>query len=278
MFDVAPSQNKVTLIDRVASEDEYANPRKVDIISQHEIEEYPNQTFLIGVPKKIRALYLNPPKRLGDVVEGGTGISTGNDKKFLRKRSEVEGNAAWVRYYKNGARQPYWYEPEYWIERDYAPHNKSTKNYMIRNEPFFFKEGITCSSVGVRFSAAYLPQGCLFGVNANFFFVDRTSLFYTLGLLNTKLAWYFARRVLIRTNNISANYLRLLPYIEPHTSVKQEIARTVEQVVNGLKRDRNFDFAATQAQLDKTFFKLYEFDKHLQAEVHDFCDNFYERL
>ena len=278
VFDVAPSQNEVRLVDRVSSEDEYANPRGVEAISQHEIEQYPGQAFLIGVPRKVRALYLNPPMRLGDVVEGGTGISTGNDKKFLRKRSEVEGDPAWVPYYKNGARQPYWYEPEYWIERDYAPHNKSTKNYMIRNEKFFFREGLTCSSVGVRFSAAYLPPDCLFGVNANFFFTDRTTLFYTLGLLNTRLAWYFARRVLIRTNNISANYLRLLPYVEPESAVKKEIAKTVEHVVMELRRDKKCDFTKTQDQLDMMFFELYGFDKRIQADVHDFCDNFYERL
>jgi adenine-specific DNA-methyltransferase len=278
MFEVLPSQNPVRLVDRVNGEHEYDNPPKVEVINQHEIEEYPNQTFLIGVPQRIRALYLSPPKRLGDIVEGGTGISTGNDKKFLRRSVEVQGDPAWVPYYKNGARQPYWYQPEYSIERDYAPHNKSTKTYMIRNEKFFFREGITCSSVGVRFSAAYLPPECLFGVNANFFFADRVSLFYTLGLLNTKLAWYFARRVLIRTNNISANYLRLLPYIEPSQRVKKEIAKTVEEVVSAMRVGHELDFANTQERLDEKFFELYEFDKRIQAEVHDFCDNFYERL
>lgn len=278
LLEFTKSKNEVRLVDRVNSEEEYENPNKVEFICQHEIEEYPNQTFLVGVPKKIRALYLNPPKRLGDMVEGGTGISTGNDKKFLRNRSEVEGNSAWVPYYKNGARQPYWYKPEYYIERDYAPHDESTQNYMIRNEKYFFKEGITCSSVGVRFSAAYLPPDCLFGVNANFFFADRTSLFYTLGLLNTKLAWYFARRVLIRTNNISANYLRLMPYVEPDNITKHEIAKFVENITKELRRDCKFDFAKNQEQLDKMFFEIYEFDKCLQADVNEFCDNFYERL
>ena len=278
VFDVAPSQNEVRLVDRVNSEEEYSNPPKVEIILQQEIEKYPDQTFLIGVPKKIRSLYLNPPLRLGDVVEGGTGISTGNDKRFLRKRSEVENDANWVPYYKNGARQPYWYDPEFFIERNYSPHNKSTANYMIRNEKFFFKEGVTCSSVGVRFSASYMPPSCLFGVNANFFFKDRETLFYTLGLLNTKLAWYFARRVLIRTNNISANYLRLLPYIEPDTNTKTQISDAVQQIVKELRLDRSYDFRPNQEQLDKVFFEIYKFDKLLKADINDFCDNFYERL
>jgi hypothetical protein len=115
-------------------------------------------------------------------------------------------------------------------------------------------------------------------VNANFFFADRVSLFYTLGLLNTKLAWYFARRVLIRTNNISANYLRLFPYIEPSQGVKKQIAKTVEEVVTAMRAGNELNFAKIQEDLDAKFFELYEFDNRIQAEVHDFCDNFYERL
>lgn len=228
--------------------------------------------------EKIRELYLSPPKRLGDVVEGGTGISTGNDKRFLKRTSDVKGDLSWVPYYKNGARNPYWYVPEYSIERDYETNNKKNKTYMIRNEKFFFKEGITCSSVGVRFSAAYLPPDCLFGVNANFFFVDRVSLFYTLGLLNTKLAWYFARRVLIRSNNISANYLRLLPYIEPGNKAKKEIASTVEKLVLAMTNGDKSNFSEIQKELDQNFFEIYGFDAKIQREINDFCDNFYERL
>ena len=76
-------------------------------------------------------------------------------------------------------------------------------NYLIRNEKYFFREGITCSSVGVRFTAAYMPEGGLFGVNANFFFDEEETMYYTLAFLNSRLAWYFCRNVVIRTNNIS---------------------------------------------------------------------------
>lgn len=45
LLDVMPSRNIVRLVDRVNSEAEYNNPQKVELISQHEIEQYPNQTF-----------------------------------------------------------------------------------------------------------------------------------------------------------------------------------------------------------------------------------------
>jgi hypothetical protein len=271
-------RHRIRLIDRVNTEADYARPPRVEHIAQSEIAAYPDHAFLIGVPKPLRTLYLEPPMRLGDVVTGGTGISTGNDRRFLRRRAEVAGDPAWVPYYKNGARQPFWYEPEFCIERDYAPNRRLAPNFLVRNAACFFREGVTCSSVGVRFSAAYLPPDALFGVNANFFFGDRVSLFYTLGLLNTSLAWYFARRVLIRSNNISANYLRRLPYVEPPPALKRDIAATVEALVGELRAGFHPDLPAVRARLDDLTFDLYGCSRRVRIEVRDFCDHFYARL
>ena len=181
-------------------------------------------------------------------------------------------------YYKNGARQAYWYNPEYYIEKDYKKHSSKIKNYLIRNEKFFFKEGISCSSVGVRFSASYMPKNCLFGVNANFFFKDNDTLFYTLGLLNSKLTWYFARKVLIRTNNISANYLRQLPYLEPSIKEKQKIATVVKNIVEKIKKTADYDYTTQQNKLDENFYKIFKLSKNTINEIEYFCNNFYEEL
>lgn len=278
IFQLKNGENEVRLIDRVKNEDEYNKPERVEIIKQKEFYKYPNTAFLIGIPPKIRYLYLNTDKRLGDIVEGGTGISTGNDKKFLRKKGEVKNNSDWVPYYKNGARKAYYYEPEYYIEKDYKKYSSTVKNYLIRNEKYFFKEGISCSSVGVRFSASYMPENCLFGVNANFFFRDKDTLFYTLGLLNSKISWYFARKVLIRTNNISANYLRQLPYKEPDLREKKLISKKVQKIVENLKKDEKYDFSAIQEELDEKFYKIFNLDKQTIREVENFCNNFYEEL
>jgi len=270
--------NRVRLVDRVESEEEYGAPRKVEYLPQREFHNYPNTAFLIGLPEQIRRIYLQDEVRLGDIALGGTGISTGNDRRFLRRREEVAGDPAWVPYYKNGARRAYWYEPEYYIERDYRPYAKQVSNYLVRNEKFFFQEGISCSSVGVRFSAAYMPPGGLFGVNSNFFFADRETLFYVLGYLNSKLAWYFARKILARSNNISANYLRLMPYREPERAKKAAITRQVEGIVAVLQQNSAFDFTPVQARLDEEFYHLFALAPESIEEIEDFCANFYQRL
>ena len=270
--------NDVRLVDRIETEEEYNKPDKVEIVKQREFLKYPNNVFLVGIPSSIRSIYLDTNTRLGDVVEGGTGISTGNDKKYLKKRDEVEGSKKWVPYYKNGARQKYWYFPEYFIEKDYQKHKKVVKNYLVRNEKLFFREGITCSSVGIRFSAAFMPEGGLFGVNANFFPKDRNDIYYILGLLNSKLAWYFTRRVLVRTNNISSNYLRLLPYKEPCKKEKSSISHLVKGIVKELKKNSDYNFDLIQRKLDDKFFNIYNIDKDTKKEVNGFCNDFYNKM
>ena len=278
IFQIQDRDKEVKLVDRIKSEDEYLNPQRVERIKQKEFYKYPNTAFLIGLPSSIRNLYISAEKRLGDVVDGGTGISTGNDKKFLRRKPDIVGNPDWIPYYKNGARQAYYYEPEYFIEKDYKKYSSTIKNYLIRNEKYFFKEGISCSSVGVRFSASYMPEGCLFGVNANFFFKDEETLFYTLGLLNSKISWYFARKVLIRTNNISANYLRQLPYKEPKIKDKKIISEAVQKIVKEIKNDKNYNYSVIQKELDEKFYKIFSLNKQVIKEIEIFCENFYEEL
>lgn len=274
-----PGTKNLRLVDRVESEDSYSTTEAVEMVRQGDFQRYPNSSFIIGVPSEIRRIYLNAEKRLGDIALGGTGISTGNDKVFLRRRGEVELNSGWVPYFKNGARCPYWYEPDYYIEKDYRKNAKANKTFMVRNEKYFMREGVTCSSVGVRFSAAYLPEGSLFGVNANFFFEDKITLLYALGLLNSKLAWYFARRVLIRTNNISANYLRLMPYAEPIKAEKEIIAKQVKLMIKMVKDKADQpEIDMLQLELDRKFFEIFGVSAKTQAVVLDFCANSYERL
>ncbi|MDP3725813.1 MAG: N-6 DNA methylase [bacterium] len=278
IFQIQNGENEVRLIDRLKNEDEYLNPPRLEKIQQKEFYKYPNTAFLAGLPTQIRNLYLDTDKRLGDIVEGGTGISTGNDKKFLKRKADVQDKSKWVPYYKNGARQAYWYEPEYYIEKDYKKHSSTVSNYLIRNEKFFFREGISCSSVGIRFSSAYMPAGGLFGVNANFFFKDKDTLFYTLGLLNSKVAWYFARKVLIRTNNISANYLRQLPYKEPTLKEKKRISETIQEIANGIKNKSSYNYSSIQSELDNKFYEIFALNRPAIKEIENFCENFYEEL
>ena len=274
------NNNRIKLIDRMVSESEYLSNTKTEWIYQDVIKKYPNSQILIGISKEIRELYLNSNTKLGDIAEGGTGISTGKDKLYLKRTNEIKKNKfSWVPYYKNAARAKYFYKPVFSIEKNYKKYHKKIPNYLIRNEKFFFKEGITCSSVGVRFSAAYMPKGGLFGVNANFFFKDRDDLFYVLAFLNSKIAWYFARKVLIRTNNISANYLRKMPIIFPSNSKdKKYIVKKTIQMIENLKLDNNFSTSLFESEMNSLFYKIYKINNSDKNKIERFSRNFYEEL
>ncbi|MDC0215675.1 BREX-1 system adenine-specific DNA-methyltransferase PglX [Candidatus Pelagibacter sp.] len=273
------NKNKIKLIDRLKSQNKFYNNKKTEWINQNEINNYPNSQIIIGVSKKLRHIYINSKIKLGDIASGGTGISTGNDKKFLKKTSDVKKNKNWVPYYKNAARMKYFYNPIYSIEKNYKKNYKNISNYLIRNEKFFYKEGISCSSVGIRFSASYMPSNCLFGVNANFFFKNRIDLFYVLAFLNSNIAWYFSRKILIRTNNISANYLRKMPIIFPSSKkVKFEIYKRTKVIVDKLKKNPKYDFSEEEDYFNNKFYKIYNIDDIDKKKIEKFSKNFYEEL
>ena len=273
------NKNKIKLIDRLKNENEFYNNKKTEWILQDEISNYPNSQIIIGISKKLRDTYINSKIKLGDITNGGTGISTGNDKKFLKKTSLLKKNKNWVPYYKNAARTKFFYKPVYSIEKNYKKYYKNISNYLIRNENSFFKEGISCSSVGIRFSASYMPKNCLFGVNANFFFKSRINLFYVLAFLNTKIAWYFSRKILIRTNNISANYLRKMPIIFPSSKkTKIEIYKKAKNIVDKLMANPKYDFSTDEDYFNKKFYKIYNINDLDKNKIEKFSRNFYEEL
>ena len=124
-----------------------------------------------------------------------------------------------------------------------------------------------------------MPKGCLFGVNANFFFKNEDDLYYVLAFLNTKIAWYFARKVLIRTNNISANYLRKMPIIFPKSlKLKKDIVKMTKQIIQSLKKDKSFRTLEFENKMDLLFYKIYKINDLDRARIEKFSTNFYEEL
>jgi len=271
-------KHKIRLIDRLMGEEEYENPPRVQMISQREFRKMPDSKFFIGIPRSIIKLIQNTKIRFGDIAKGGTGISTGDDKKYLRPVEEVRNNPKWVGFYKSGQRTPYYYKTTFYIEKNYQKNaTNDPKNFLVRNRSFFFKEGITCSSIGRKFSAAYMPPGNLFGVNANFFFDYQDDLFYALGFLNSKIVQYFARKVVNRSNIVATSFLREIPFIEPTIYQKREVIRLVKVIVTSLIQEPNYNFTPEQVKIDDIFFELFDFNDQDRAEITNFCTNIMAR-
>jgi hypothetical protein len=271
-------KRKMRLIDRLANEEEYNKPLKVQNVSQIEYRLMPDQKFFVGVPIPIIRMIQNPPMRFGDIAQGGTGISTGNDDKYLRPAREVKSKSeTWVGFYKSGQRTPYYYKTQYFIERNYQKHARADpKNFLVRNEQFYFKEGITCSSVGRKFSAAYLPPNNLFGVNANFFFNSMEDLFYSLGFLNTKLVQYIARKIINRSNIIATSFIKEIPFILPSDDQKREIVAITRNIVASLMSNPKYNYIPESDKIDEIIFRLYGISDEVEKDITDFCANIME--
>ena len=100
-----------------------------------------------------------------------------------------------------------------------------------------------------------------------------------LAFLNTKIAWYFARKVLIRTNNISANYLRKMPIIFPKSlKLKKDIVKMTKQIIQSLKKDKSFRTLEFENKMDLLFYKIYKINDLDRARIEKFSTNFYEEL
>lgn len=181
-------------------------------------DESDRAEFTVGVPSEIRRLFSLP--RLSSRFRCVTGISTGNDKRFLSAEAKPGFS---VPFYKNPGSKKFFAEPNCYLADDFLRHSRSVPNFMVRNRDVLFSPGITCSSMGVAFSACYRPANSTFGVNANLI-LDPSETWWMLAYLNSRLVTYLVRGVLIRTNMVTSGYVARLPVPEFSTSVRHQLA------------------------------------------------------
>ncbi|MRG54213.1 N-6 DNA methylase [Phyllobacterium sp. SYP-B3895] len=179
--------------------------------------------FIIAVPDQILELFSG--RRLDDVATCFTGISTGNDKQYLKKE-KTPGFG--VPFYKNPASRSFYTEPDAYLKDDFMRIGDEVSNFMIRNKELLGKPGITCSSMGVVFSAALRPSGTACGVNPNILIGDHDK-WWMLSYLNSKLCLFLIRAVMIRGNMITPGYLARLPVPELAPALREQLSQFAQQ-------------------------------------------------
>jgi hypothetical protein len=207
--------------------------------------------FLIGVPNDIRQLLKLKYPRLGELFNCITGISTGNDGKYLVKKSK---KGFTVPFYKNPGSRKFYTAPDGYLPDDFLAISENDKNFLVRNKAFLYKPGITCSSMGIPFSACYLPGLVTYGVNANII-CDVKDIGWLLGYLNSRLVTYLVRGILIRTNMITSGYVSRIPLIEFSSSEKASLAKIAYQAYQSVKQNRRTILEPIIEALDKIVFE-----------------------
>ncbi len=161
--------------------------------------------FAVGVPQEIRCLF--GERRLSDIAPCVTGISTGDDKKYIRQTPSEDFA---VPFYKNPASRRFYAEPDGYLCTNFDEVGRKIPNFMIRNKGLIFRGGISCSSMGVKFGATIRPQNTACGVNPNVV-VDDDQRWWLLSFLNSRLCLYVTKGIIIRGNMITSGYASRIP-------------------------------------------------------------------
>lgn len=142
-------------------------------------------------------IFQNP--KLGELFHVKSGLSTGDNDKFLRYWYEIAGynfakidnKGKWVPYNKGGGICK-WYGINIYAVL-WGNDGEYIKKYgkgVFRNPSFYFCEGITWSGIASKGgSFRYCPPGYVFDSNKGpMIFEKDFKIFYALGLLNSKVA------------------------------------------------------------------------------------------
>lgn len=228
-------QKKVSISNRPQNKAELENIlynkklKSVDLNSILLSKEKDLNQFVIDVEKEIIALFHQYP-HLENLYKCVTSISTGNDEKYLSKERKEGYN---VPFYKNPARNKFICKPDAYLIDDFMEESLKVSDFMVRNKSLLNQEGIVCSSMGLPFSACYLPKDAVSGVNPTIFPPSK-DLYWLMAYLNSSLVTYLVRGVLIRSNMVTSGYINKLPIIDFNIDEKENLKRVTESVLNNI--------------------------------------------
>lgn len=269
-------QGIIKVLDRPENKDELKDKLENDIFLEVNLPDLVNMSgkgefeFVIGLPIEIQSLFAYP--KLGDVFRCVTGISTGQDSLYISKESK-EGFK--TPFFKNPGLRKFYCEPDGFLTDEYLKLDKSIKNFMVRNKSLMLQEGITCSSMGLPFSACYLPSGSTFGVNANIF-CEHENLWWLLSYLNSSLVTYIVRGVLIRSNMITSGYVSKIPLLQVSNSAKARLEKLSLQAFNNkVKPKENRQIIS---EIDDIIFGEMQLSQETKDMIVSFASNLQSRV
>ncbi|EJJ1098718.1 TPA: BREX-1 system adenine-specific DNA-methyltransferase PglX [Escherichia coli] len=218
-------------------------------ISQDDFKKIPGSPIAYWVnPKILSCFTLGTPVQVYSVPRQG--FATGNNDLFLRRWSEIsltkfsqfnsymdDKNASkWFPCNKGGAYRKWFGNNDLVVNWDKnGAEMKSYEGSVIRNERYYFKEGITWSTISSSYlSMRYSPEGFLFETKGSVCFSDnQDSLFYALALMNSPIAEKILE-ALSPTLDFHEGPVGKVPVIEKY---KQEIVSQVRELIELSKSD-----------------------------------------
>lgn len=204
-----------------------------------------------------------------NIISNCQGLATTNNNKYLRlwwEISETFDNSSkkWFLYAKGGPYNKWFgnlwcvvnFEDEgYEIKEEVKlryPYLKGKTEFVVKNENFYFKEGITYSASGSKgASYRFLPKGSIFDVGGSAIFASNKfeNLNYILSLFNSTLVRYILG-CLNPTVNTQAGDIERIPFVIPSKELEESISTLGSQNIE-IKKDLN-TFRTVETNFEKS--------------------------
>ncbi len=229
---------------------------------------HPTPQFVIGMNDEILRLFLDN-KKLSDVFKCVTCISTGDDARYLSLEQKPPYS---VPFYKNPASHKFKGKADAYLIDNYRDIALLDRNFMLRNKTLVGQEGIACSSMGLPFSAVYLPKGAVTGVNPTIF-PSEEELHWLLSYLNSSLVTYLVRGVLIRTNMVTSGYINALPVPDFSEDIKLQLSMLAMDVLSEQKNPLD-----AVDEIDRILSKVLKMSASTSRSIKEFARNLNSRV
>ncbi len=220
-------------------------------------KRFPNCQFNYSCPGAAVTLFEKLPP-LGKFAEVRQGLATTDNERFVRYVWDVpveEIGTIWFPYVK-GAGSQRWYSPVLnvvkWqddgreikeaVTKAY-PYLKGKVHWVVKNEKYYFQEGLSFSFVNnANFAVRLLPAGCIFDVAASALFPTKIDRYALLAFLNSSFAAKMAH-LINPTINFQVGDVKRLPFVEFSPSELEslkQLAQTCVQATESISKQRDF--------------------------------------
>lgn len=224
-----------------------------------------NREVVIGLSPIISSMFCG--RRLADIAPCITGISTGNDAKYISSMSR-EGFS--IPFYKNPASRKFYAKPDGFLIDHWEIECRNVQNFMVRNKNYLRNGGISCSSMGVAFSATIRPPDTLCGVNPNII-VGEDDKWWLLAYLNSTLCFYLLRAVIIRSNMVTAGYASRIPVPSFDECTRKNLERLAKDAFSAARSGA--DYSSLKCEIDDLVLNALNLDVSVVAELTRFAED-----
>lgn len=208
--------------------------------NQENFKKIPGMPIAYWASSQVIEVFDNASK-MEDVLEAKQGLITGDTKRFLRLWHEVDihkckfdsknaeellnSKKKWIPYNKGGQRRQWYGNYDYlvnWENNGYEIMNFYGPNGKLRSRPqnrdYYFREAITWGLItSGGFSIRYRTSGGIHDVaGMSAFSEDKDKLFYTLGLMSTKISDYIFSMINPTINLNGGDFIRF-PMLFPNS-------------------------------------------------------------